>query len=156
MADVLANIAKGRVVEFYNRVENNDPANSAFIIVPFDRGATADDAIRDADTLSAAIALGTERAASNWNRKTITDADLVALPAPDDTNNRYDVDMPDLVWSPGPTAGAVTDLLMGYDSDTTAGTDANIILIGAFAFAITPDGSVVTAQVDPAGFFRAS
>ena len=34
MANIVFNIAKGRVVELYNRVENNDPANSALILVP--------------------------------------------------------------------------------------------------------------------------
>ena len=33
MANIVFNIAKGRVVEYYNRVENNDPAVSAFILV---------------------------------------------------------------------------------------------------------------------------
>ena len=33
MADFVFNIAKGRVAEFYNRVDTNDPANSALVIV---------------------------------------------------------------------------------------------------------------------------
>ena len=36
MANIVFNIAKGRVVEFYNRVENNDPTNSALILVPIE------------------------------------------------------------------------------------------------------------------------
>ena len=39
MADFVFNIAKGRVAELYNRVDSNDPANSAIIIVPVDVGA---------------------------------------------------------------------------------------------------------------------
>lgn len=34
MADLVFNIAKGRVVELFNRVDANDPANSAIRGVP--------------------------------------------------------------------------------------------------------------------------
>ena len=34
MANIVFNIAKGRVIEFYNRVESNDPASSALILIP--------------------------------------------------------------------------------------------------------------------------
>jgi hypothetical protein len=34
VANYVFNIAKGRVVEFFNRVDSNDPANSAIILVP--------------------------------------------------------------------------------------------------------------------------
>lgn len=34
MANFVFNIAKGRVAEFFNRVDSNDPANSAIILVP--------------------------------------------------------------------------------------------------------------------------
>jgi hypothetical protein len=44
--------------------------------------------------------------------------------------------------------------VIGYDSDTTAGTDANIIPLTCHDFVITPDGSTVTALVT--NFFRAS
>lgn len=155
MADFVFNIAKGRIVEFYNNIDNNTPANSAFIVVPVDVGATTDATIMDFDTLSAVLGGGvTERSATGWNRKTLTDTEIAAW-TPDDTNNRVDLDIPDLVWT-AVTAGAVTDLIICYDSDTTAGTDANIIPLTQHDFAITPDGSDVTAQIAAAGFFRAT
>jgi hypothetical protein len=155
MADIVFNIAKGRVVEFFNRVDVNDPTNSALIIVPVDVGGTTDATIRDFDTLSAITGGGvTERTTGGWNRKTLTDADIT-MPAPDDTNDRYDIDIPDQTWT-AVSAGAVTDLIICYDSDTTAGTDANIIPLTMHDFAITPDGSDVTAVIAAAGFFRAS
>ena len=154
MADLVFNIAKGRVVEFFNRVDSNDPANSAIIVVPVDAGATTDATIRDFDTLSAALGGGlTERSTSGWNRKTLTDADI-ATPAVDDTNDRFEVTISDQTWT-AVTAGAVTDLLICYDSDTTAGTDANIIPLLCLDFAITPDGSDVVADAGTA-IFRAS
>lgn len=152
MADIVFNIAKGRVAELYERVNNNDPTNSAIIVIPIDRGATSDATFRDHDTGAAVIAAATERTASGWNRKTLTDADLGAL-AVDDTNDRMPVSIPALLW-PAVSAGVVTDLLFCYDSDTTGGTDSNLIPLTLNAFAITPDGSDV--QANAGDVFRAS
>jgi hypothetical protein len=156
MADFAFNIAKGRVVELYNRVKSNDPTNSAFILIPVDVAAVTDATIKDLDTFSAVTGAGvTERSTSGWNRKTLTDADLATLPAPDDTNDRYDIDLPDQTWT-SVTSGTVTDLILCYDGDTTSGTDANLLPMCQFDFAITPDGSDVQAVVNAAGFFRAA
>lgn len=152
MADIVFNIAKGRVAELFERVNNNDPANSAIIVIPIDRGATSDATFRDHDTGAAVIAAATERTASGWNRKTLTDADLGAL-AVDDTNDRMPVSIPALLWT-AVSAGVVTDLLFCYDSDTTGGTDSNLIPLTLNAFAITPDGSDV--QANAGDVFRAS
>lgn len=150
MADLIFNVAKGRHVEWYHRVDSNDPANSALIVVPVDVGATSDATIIDFDTLAAVLGGGvTERNASGWNRKTLTDVDLAAI-VPDDTNNWFQYAIPDQTWDPGPTAGNVTDLLLCYDNDTTAGTDANILPIAILDFVILADGSVVVADVGAA------
>lgn len=155
MADFVFNISKGRVVELFNRVDSNDPANSALIVVPVDVAAVTDATIKDFDTLSAILAGGvTERTTGGWNRKTLTDTDI-ALPAPDDTNDRFDIDLPDFLWT-AVSAGTVTDLIICYDNDTTAGTDANLIPLTQHDFAITPDGSDVSAVIAAAGFFRAA
>lgn len=155
MPDFVYNIAKGRVAELYNRVDTNDPANSALIAIPVDVAAVTDATLRDLDTFAAIVAAGvTERTTGGWNRKTLTDTELAAL-APDDGNDRMDVDIPDLVWT-AVTAGAVTDVILCYDNDTTAGTDANLIPLTQHDFPITPDGSDVTAVVAATGFFRAT
>lgn len=153
MADIVFNIAKGRVAEFYNRVDTNDPANSALIIVPVDVAAVSDATLRDFDTLAAVLGGGvTERTTGGWNRKTLTDTDLAAMTV-DDTNDRMPLDLGDQTWT-AVTTGAVTDLIICYDSDTTAGTDSNIIPLTMHDFPITPDGSDVVAQITD--FFRAS
>jgi hypothetical protein len=97
-----------------------------------------------------------EVANTGYARQVWVDSDLSAL-SPDDTNNRMDVDGPDLSF------GAITDddvdwtdLLLCYDSDTTGGTDSNIIPLALYDFAVTIDGSSITAQLNAAGFFRAS
>jgi len=157
MADQVFNIALGRVVELYGRVDGNDPANSALVIAAINTTA-ADATLKDLDTLAAieADANTAEATNSGYARKVLTDADLVAW-APDDTNNRVDLDIPDQTWtSVAASPGAWTDLIICYDSDTTAGTDANIVPMTQHDFAVTPDGSDVVAQVAAAGFFRAS
>lgn len=153
MANIVFNIAKGRVVEFYNRVENDDPAASALILVPIETsGLEADATLIDADTLTAVLA-GTTNEQTTMGRKTLTQADLAALPAPDDGNDRYDVSLPTVTWTAA-TGNAISKILVCYDADTGAGTDANVIPLTMFDFAITPDGSDV--QLTTGVFFRAS
>lgn len=154
MANFVFNIAKGRIVEYYNRVESNDPTNSALILVPLSASDTEANA-QDADTLTAALATAmNEQTAGGWVRKTLESVQLAALPAPNDTDNRYDVQVPEVTWT-GPTAGSdTTGLLICYDSDTTAGTDANVIPLTHHDFVVTADGNDVVLNVGD--FFRAS
>ena len=159
MADFVFNVAKGRVAEFHERVNNNDPTNSALILVVINANGATDATMKDYATLSALLgdASVAEVTNTNYARKTITDADLAAITI-DNTNDRVDADITaDATWNPGPSAGdAWTDLIVCYDSDTTAGTDANIIPLVCLDFAVTPDGSIVTAQWNASGYYRAS
>ncbi len=158
MADQVFNIAKGRAVEWYNRVKSNDPANAAFVVVLL-KVAEADATLIDYDDLGAILSgANTEATFTNYGRKVITDAELAALPAPDDSNDRFDIDIPDQVW---PNAGngandTLVKVLVCYDPDTTGGTDADIIPVAHFDFAVTTDGNELTAQIDAAGFYRAA
>lgn len=156
MANQIMNIALGRVAELYNRVDLNDPANSALVITVWNSTAT-DATIKDLDTVAAleADALTAEVTNSGYARKVLTDADLVAF-APDDTNDRVDLDIPDQTWTAVAAGSAWTDLSINYDNDTAAGTDANIVPLTWHDFAVTPDGSDITAQIAATGFYRAS
>lgn len=159
MADFVFNIAKGRVAELYNRVDTDDPANSALVIVLLaTSGLESDATLKDLDTLSALVAGATNEATNTgYARKVLTQADLSAFAA-DDTNDRVDLDIPDQTWSAmaADGTGAISKLVVCYDNDTTGGTDANIIPLVCLDFAVTPDGSDITAQINAAGFFRAS
>ena len=157
MADFVFNVAKGRAAEFYQRVDSNDPANSALIVVILaTSGLESDATLKDKDTLADVVS-GTTNEVTNTNyaRKVLTDADLGAF-APDDTNDRVDLDIADQTWTAVAAGDGWSKLLVCYDGDTTAGTDANIIPLTAHDFAVTPDGSDITAQINAAGFFRAS
>lgn len=153
MANIVFNIAKGRIVELYNRVKSNDPANSALIIVPIETtGLESDATLIDKDDLAAVLS-GATNEQTTMGRKTLTDADLAALPAPDDTNDRYDVSLPTVTWAAA-TGNAISKLLVCYDSDTTGGTDSAIIPLTMFDFAQTPSGADI--QMTTGAFFRAS
>lgn len=153
MANVVFNISKGRIVEYYNRVKSNDPAASALILVPIETAGLETDAVLiDKDDLAAVLS-GTTNEQTTMGRKTLTDADLAALPAPDDGNDRYDVSLPQVTWTAA-TGNAISKILVCYDADTAAGTDSNILPLTMFDAAVTPDGTdlVLTTGV----FFRAS
>lgn len=153
MANIVFNIAKGRVVEFYNRVESDDPANSAFILVPIETsGLESDATLIDADTLAALLS-GTTNEQTTMGRKTLTQAELAALPAPDDTNDRYELSLPTVTWTAA-SGNAISKIAVCYDSDTTAGTDSNIIPMTMFDFVQTPSGADIQMTGDV--FFRAS
>ena len=153
MANIVFNIAKGRVTELYNRVESNDPANSAIVLVPIETsGLEADATLIDADTLTALLS-GTTNEQTTMGRKVLTDADLAAFPAPDDTNNRYEVSLPTVTWAAA-TGNAISKIAVCYDSDTTGGTDANIIPLTMFDFVATPSG--LDIQVTTGPFHRAA
>lgn len=153
MANITFNIAKGRVVELYNRVKANDPANSALILVPIETaGLEADSVLIDVDTLTALVA-GATNEQTTMGRKTLTDIELAALPAPDDTNDRFSLNLPTVIWT-GATGNAISKIAVCYDSDTTGGTDANILPLTMFDFVMTPSGADI--QVTGGEFFRAS
>lgn len=156
MADFTFNIALGRAVELYNRVETNDPTNSALVIVAINTTAT-DATLKDLDTLAAVLSNADTAEVTNTNyaRIELTDSDLSAF-APDDGNDRTDLDIPDQTFTGIASGDDWTDLLICYDPDTTAGTDAAIVPLTQQDFEVTPDGSDIVAQIAAAGFFRAS
>ncbi|MGL5446593.1 MAG: hypothetical protein ACRDBL_04715 [Rhabdaerophilum sp.] len=153
MANIVFNIAKGRIVELYNRVESNDPANAALILVPIETaGLEADATLIDADTLAAVLA-GTTNEQTTMGRKVLTDVELAAVPAPDDTNNRFEVSLPTVTWAAA-SGNAISKILVCYDSDTTGGTDPGIIPLTMFDFAQIPSGADI--QMTGGVFFQAS
>lgn len=162
MGDGVFNSAKGRVVEFYNRVKSNDPANSAFVLVLL-KASVIDSILEDSDSLTTVFSSnptsGTVEAIfTNYARKIVESASLVALPPPNSLSNNYDIDLPDPRWA---SAGnGVNDdlvkLLVCFDSDTTGGDDSNIIPCTHYDIAKTTDGGDLVVTFNTLGFFRAS
>ncbi len=157
MGDGVFNIAKGRVVEYINRVDANDPSASE-IVVMLGFGAITDATLKDLDTVAAIIADGgfTEATFTNYARKDITDSG-VALGSPDDTNDRFEVDLPDQTWTSAGngTNNTLTRLITIYDS-TGSAADSGLVPMTFHDFAVTTDGSDLVAQFNALGFFRAA
>ena len=145
MADFVFNVAKGKV-KYYAELPGT---NDALIVIPLESsGLEADATLKDYDTVSALLA-GTTNEQTTAGRKTITSVTVT----PDDTNDRLDLDFADQTWT-ALTGNAIGALLVAYDPDITGGTDADLIPLTKHDWAITPDGSDVTATVNV--FFRAS
>lgn len=152
MANLIPNIAKGKVAEYYDRVENGDPAAARLYVIPISAGAVTDATLLDCDDFAAMVTAGvTERTANGWNRKTLSSTEL-ATGAPDDTNDRNDRSLPTQTWT-AVTADAVTDLVICYAS-VASPTNAQLVPLEVMDFAITPSGSDV--QMTGGVFFRAA
>jgi hypothetical protein len=148
MAALIPNMAKGKFA-YYATLP---AANDALIWVLFS-GAETDANIRDADTLTAVIALAVDEATfAGYARQTATGVTVTV----DDTNDRMDVDAADPSWSPT-AAQALTRIGLFYDPDTTGGTDADLVPLFVDDFALTtPTSGTVSYTVAAAGWGRAS
>jgi hypothetical protein len=154
MADFAYNQAKGKAAEWAARVNANDPANAILVLEAINTTAT-DATLKDLDTfaLIESDANTAEVTNSGYARKTFADGGPVTVTI-DDTNDRTDLDVADQTWTAVAAGSAWTDLVFGYDSDSTTGTDANVVPISQHDFTVTPDGSDITATI--AVFYRAS
>lgn len=153
MADFVFNIAKGRVHQLARNVEDGSPANARLVAVPIEAaGIEADATLKDYDTLAALLAAANNEQVT-MGRKEIAAANITI--SVDDVNERVDIDIDDLVWT-GAAGNAIAAIVICYDPDNAAGTDADLIPLTKHDFAITPDGSNVTAQVNAAGLYRAA
>lgn len=157
MADFVFNRGLGRGVEWAERVNANDPTNAVLLIgVLATAGIQTDAVLKDLDDWTALVAGATDFVTnSGYARKTLDQAGGITITY-DDTNDRVDVDFPDQTWTAVAAGSGWNDVVVGYDSDSTAGTDANILPHTQHDFVLTPDGSDITMQVAAAGYFRAS
>jgi hypothetical protein len=151
VADFIFNRAKGRHVEFFERINANDPVNSRLELrLIAATGVEADATLRDLDDFTALVAGATNFATNTGAVAKFFDNTSGNTITYDDTNDRVDTDLVDTTWTAlaNDGTGAVSDIVSGYDSDSTAGTDTNIIPVSFHDFVITPDGSDVTAQIN--------
>lgn len=147
MANKVTNIGKGRFVHFATLPQTND----AFIAVVLEAaGLESDDALQDYDDLAALLAASNNEQ-TTMGRKTLTGVTVNV----NDTTNVASVDVADITWTAA-TGNATGKLVICYDADTTAGTDANIIPLTIHDFSVTPDGTDITVQIDAAGIATSS
>jgi len=158
MADGAFNIAKGRVVSYYDNVKSNSPAASGFIMLLLKLNQTEDD-LNDYDELDALLANAgnTEADFTNYVRNELTDADIDALPAPDDANNYITLDLPD--WTINNAGSGVdntlTKMIVCYAPDV-AGADTTLIPLSHQDYTVTTDGSNITIQINATGWYRSA
>jgi hypothetical protein len=159
MPDFAYNRSKGRTVQFAELIlaSASPYANAAFILQATNSTAT-DATLLDLDDFAAieANANTAEATNSGYARKVIDETGEGLTVTYDDTNDRVDIDISDMTWTAVATSpGAWTDLIFGFDNDTTGGTDSNILPCSQHDFAVTPDGSDITAVIATGGFYRA-
>ncbi len=146
MADGVFNIAKGAMAE-----KILDAAANVGILLM--KANEVEATLVDRTDLADIFVEGgnTEADFTSYVRKTA----LTGVRTQDDTNNRVDLDVPDQTWSPagGALNNTLTKLIVFYED---AAADATRIPLTHHDFAVTTDGSDLTAQVDAAGFGRAA
>jgi len=159
MADFTFNVALGREMEFHSRIIANDPANSAYVLVVLAAAGLGSDAdLKDADTLAAVLGLATEVTNTGYARKVISDATLVAYTL-DDVRDRILAKLPVQTFATISAGDSWSKLVVGYDPDTTGGTDANIVPVTAHDLryqnaVVVPNGSNVLVDLS-AGYAQA-
>lgn len=155
MADFVFNIAKGRVAQLAKNVDDGSPANSRLVVLVYNTSAT-DATLKDLTTIAAveADANTAEVANSGYARKVLTGANVTVTF--DNATDTAKVDIDDQTWTAVAAGTAWTDLCIAYDDDSTTGTDSNLIPLTWHDFAVTPDGSDITAQIAAGGFFTAA
>lgn len=145
MADGVFNISKGAVAEKFR----DGAANGGIMLLKVNE---ASGTLVDYDTLAAMLAgSNTEADFTNYARKT----GLTGTITVDDTNDRVDVDLPDQTWAVagGATNNSLTKLIAYYQESAA---DSGRIPLTHHDFVVTTDTSDITAQVNAAGFYRAS
>ena len=147
MADLVFNVAKGRMAHYASL----PGANDALIAVPLESaGLVGDGDMRDYDTLADVLG-GASNEQVTIGRQTLADVTVTV----DDDNDRVVVDCADITWTSasGNDTGA---LVICYDPDTTTGSDADLIPLVKLDMAATLGGGDLVYQVNAGGFYRAS
>jgi hypothetical protein len=145
MADGVFNIAKGAFAE-----KIRDSAANCLILLLKTNEAEA--TLRDRETVATILSNGsTEADATNYARKT----GLTGTITVDHTNDRVDADIPDQTWTAlgGASNNTLTKLVIAYQESAA---DSGRVPLTHHDFAVTTDGSDLTAQINAAGFARAS
>lgn len=144
--------ALGREVELYNRVDTDDPVNSALLMVVLSStGLEADSTLRVHATLSALLAATNDEVTNaGYARKTLTQADLTAF-APNTTTHRTTLTLPLQTFTAIVAGNSWSKVLICYDADTTAGTDANVLPVIAADLRVSdspivPNGSNIVVD----------
>ena len=123
----IPNIAKGRINEFVNRVNDNDPATAGFVVVLLqDTGLETLAVLQDYDTLAVLLAAAnTEVSVASYARLVLSDTD-VAPPTVDDGADEQTFDTADFDFGALEAGENVAASVICYAPDT-GGADSTFI-----------------------------
>ncbi|TKG58882.1 hypothetical protein [Prauserella endophytica] len=157
MADFQFNVAKGRIAELARRVDGGDPANSRLLVVAINRGAATDATMRDYDTLAALLGDAAVAEVTNTGYARLTRTAAQVTVTVDNSGDVQNVSIGTLSFGSISAGTAWTDIVVCYIPDgVTPGADSTAIPLTNHTFAVTPDGTSVTATENASGFFGAS
>lgn len=138
MSNNLYNRGRGSIRQLYANVLANSPAGCALLLVPLETtGLATDAALVDLDTLADILA-GTSNEQTTLGRKVLVAADLAALAAPDDANNRAECSLPTTTWAAA-AGNPISKILVCY-RPAAASVDSAIIPLTDFDYVYTPSG----------------
>ena len=155
MAAGVCNASKGKINEYAARVNANDPADAVLVLALFIGSGATDDDYTDADTFSAIEALQTAEVTDPSYGRIILDDTAIGATTIDDGANSQSFDIADQTWTALSGGDSVTKLVVGFDADSTSGTDADIIPCTHHDFVLLTNGSDVVAQ-SPSGLWSAT
>lgn len=160
MGNKVCNGAKGKV-RYYAQTPAANDAIKALLLKS--AGLEADDALEDYRTVQAMLAASNDECDfTNYARKTLAAiTDTIT-----DATNRWDSDANDLAWAAAGNAATVAGsglgnnvigkLVIYYDPDTTASSDANNIPLAVYDFVASTDGNELDATLAAAGWVGAT
>lgn len=157
MADFVYNLAKGKAAAWVDAINANSPNANAVFVIELINTSASDATLKDLTTFAAiesdaSTAELTSGSNANYARKTLADTAMTVTV--DNTNDWVVIDCADQTWTALGAGTAVTDLVFGYDTDSTGGTDSGVLPVTQHDFAVTPDGTDVTATIT--NFYKAS
>lgn len=143
MTDLITNIGKGRHVYYAAQAEaGGGPVLTAVVLEA--TGLESDDTLQGYDTLSALLA-GASNEQSTMGRKDLSNVTVTV----DDTDNTASWTADDIVWA-NATGNATGKIAICYDP-TGSSADSALIPLTLHDFAVTPDGTTITADVGTDG-----
>lgn len=144
MADIVFNIAKGRV----NELAALGAASDSLIAVPIETsGIVADATMRDYATLADLLA-GASNEQTTMGRQTLTGV----TPAVNQAADSYGTDSGDITWTAA-TGNAISAIVICY-VPTSGAADSAIIPLTKHDYVATPSGADIVATVS--GIYSAS
>jgi hypothetical protein len=143
------NVAKGHLGFYHESARLQQPANAGLVVVVLRAAGLESDAVLMDKATLAAVLSGTTDEATNtgYVRKVLSGATIPALFV-DNANDRVALDLPDINWTAVQAGDTWAKLLVCYDPDTTAGTDADIVPMTAHDINVVPDGSDLTILIN--------